>query len=64
MLSFFPRDALDEIWDLIEPFLRVFLPTLAMRENASDLRIHLSMETLMILVYSGNRESEYNSRQH
>ena len=26
MLSFFPRDVLDEIWDLIGRFLRVFLP--------------------------------------
>ena len=28
MLSFFPLDVLDEIWDLIEQFLRDFLPTL------------------------------------
>ena len=27
MLSFFPRDVLDEIWDLLSQFLRVFLPT-------------------------------------
>ena len=27
MLSFSPRDVLDELWDLIESFLRVFLPT-------------------------------------
>ena len=28
VLSFFPRDVLDEIWDLIGSVLRVFLPTL------------------------------------
>ena len=28
MLSFFPRDVLDEIWALLSQFLRVFLPTL------------------------------------
>ena len=28
MLSFFPRDVLDEIWDLIESVSEVFLPTL------------------------------------
>ena len=28
MLSFFPQDVLDEIWDSVESFLRVFLPTL------------------------------------
>ena len=27
VLSFFPRNTLDEIWDLIESVLRVFLPT-------------------------------------
>ena len=27
MLSFFPLNVLDEIWDLIEQFLRVFLPS-------------------------------------
>ena len=27
MMSFFLRDVLDEIWDLIESVLRVFLPT-------------------------------------
>ena len=27
MLSFFPRNTLDEMWDLIESVLRVFLPT-------------------------------------
>ena len=28
MLSFFPQDVLDEIWDLIESVSEVFLPTL------------------------------------
>ena len=28
MLSFFPLDVLDEIWDLIDQFLRDFFPTL------------------------------------
>ena len=28
MLSFFPLDVLDEIWDVIKSFLRDFLPTL------------------------------------
>ena len=28
MLSFFPRDVLDEIWNLIESVSEVFLPTL------------------------------------
>ena len=28
VLSFFPRDVLDEILNLIERFLRIFLPTL------------------------------------
>ena len=28
MLSFFPLDVLDEIWDVIEAVLRDFLPTL------------------------------------
>ena len=28
MLSFFPLDVLDEIWDLLSQFLRDFLPTL------------------------------------
>ena len=28
MLSFFPRDVLDEIWDLIESVSEGFLPTL------------------------------------
>ena len=28
MLSFFPLDGLDEIWDVIESVLRDFLPTL------------------------------------
>ena len=28
MLSFFPLDVLDEIWDVIESVLRDFLPTL------------------------------------
>ena len=28
MLSFFPRDVLDEIWDLIESVSESFLPTL------------------------------------
>ena len=28
VLSFFPLDVLNEIWDLIESFLRDFLPTL------------------------------------
>ena len=27
MLSFYPRDVLDEIWELLSQFLRVFLPT-------------------------------------
>ena len=27
VLSFFPRDLLDEIWDLTESVLRLFLPT-------------------------------------
>ena len=27
-LCFFLRDVLDGIWDLLSPFLRVFLPTL------------------------------------
>ena len=32
MLSFFPRDVLDEIWDLIlSQFLKVFLSTLALK---------------------------------
>ena len=30
VLSFFPLDVLDEIWDLIKLFLRDFLPTLSM----------------------------------
>ena len=28
VLSFFPLDVLDEIWDLLSQFLRDFLPTL------------------------------------
>ena len=28
VLSFFPLDVLDEIWDVIKSFLRDFLPTL------------------------------------
>ena len=28
MLSFFPQDVFDEIWDLIESVSEVFLPTL------------------------------------
>ena len=31
MLSFFPRDVLDEIFNLIESVSEVFLPTLPMR---------------------------------
>ena len=27
VLSFFPLDVLDEIWDIVESFLRDFLPT-------------------------------------
>ena len=30
MLSFFPLYVLDEIWDLIELVLRVFLPTITL----------------------------------
>ena len=29
VLSFFPLDVLDEIWDLIEPVSKGFLPTLS-----------------------------------
>ena len=35
VLSFFPLDVLDEIWDLIESVLRDFLPTL--RSNFGSL---------------------------
>ena len=28
MLSFFPQDVLDAIWDLLSQFLKVVLPTL------------------------------------
>ena len=33
-LSFFPRDVLDEIWNLMGRFLKVFLPTLSTSEKA------------------------------
>ena len=33
VLSFFPLDVLDEIWDLIESVLRDFLPTLTKFNN-------------------------------
>ena len=35
VLSFFPRDVLDEILNLIESVLRIFLPTL-LCQNAAD----------------------------
>ena len=34
VLSFFPLDVLDEIWDLIIQFRRDFLPTLSMKTIA------------------------------
>ena len=37
MLSFFPRDVLDEILNLIESFLGVFFPTLASAPGAGSL---------------------------
>ena len=37
MLSFFPQDVLDEIWDLIESVSEGFLPTLISWADFSDL---------------------------
>ena len=36
MLSFFPRDVLDEIWDLIESVSEGFLPTLAIKLSSES----------------------------
>ena len=34
VLSFFPRDVLDEIWNELSRFLRLFLPTLTAGSDA------------------------------
>ena len=40
VLSFFPRDVLDEILDLSQ-FLRVLLPTLHIIKYAGNMHIHI-----------------------
>ena len=52
MLSFFPRDVLDEIWDLIESVSEVFLPTLMCLSIGTPKAINfplVSNEKLMFL---------------
>ena len=39
MLSFFPRDVLDEIWDLIESVSEGFLPNLTFNNNEMSLSV-------------------------
>ena len=45
VLSFFPRDVLDEILDLIVSVFRVFLPTLTICNSVVcyDMFVHLSL---------------------
>ena len=52
MLSFFPRDVLDEIWDLT---LRVFLPTLS-RIKTKAAEIYYDSKTMQ---YSYSVKSHY-----
>ena len=50
MLSF-PRDVLDEIWDLIDQFLRVFLPTpIIISEYKFKVKIRMGAFSLSILI--------------
>ena len=57
MLSFFTRDVLDEIWDLMSQFLRVFLPTLAsVQKQPLRRKSRLQQTTILNIFYCFSEE--------